>query len=446
MHDMIMIIVVLALFLLVMLTTKHFEKHLSAELARKIIHMFMGLCVLSFPFIFDNRFSVLVILALALGALTFLRVNKNWQNKIASSLFGVERKSYGELYFGLAVAIIFLRYQQLVEYIIPISILTFADSVAALVGVKYGQAKLSVSLEDSKSGEGSVMFFITAFLCTLIPLQLFTTVGRAEVLLISFLIGVLAAMIEAISLNGQDNFLLPMLTYSFLLYNMPKTTAELLPSFIYMLVFVAIAIFVYKFTTISKLSAAYAILIGYNIMILGGIFYLLPALFLFVGFGILPFRIEAEKELVLPSIVIKCNASVAVVCLLLQSFRQGYEQIFYLAYCLSFACHMMINTYNRFINFLTEDRKKALRISIYKSFALSILPIFIISYLKYNGTWQLMCYFLICFASFVPIALYLCHHYDYKCVSRQNTNLNQAAVGLITAIYLTGSFLWTILS
>ncbi len=428
-----------------MLATKFFEKHLSKELARKIIHIVMGISVMSLPFILDNRWSIIPLFFIALAVLLFLRHHKKYKQKIASPLFAVDRTSYGEIYFILAVGIIFLRYQHIVEYLIPISILTFADSVAALVGVKYGQGQISVQLEDTKSSEGSVMFFITAFICTLIPLQLLSTVGRAEVLLISFLIGVLAAMIEAISLNGQDNFLLPLLTYSFLVYNMPKSTDELLISFVYMLIFVLIAIIIYKFTTISKLSAAHAILIGYIILIQGGIMYLIPPLLLFVGFGILPKRVEAEKNLILPSVVIKCNAVVGICCLFINSILPEYEAICYLAYSLSFACHLTINTYNRFINFLTPSKKKALKASIYKTIFLMIIPVFVLYHFTYKLSIFTALYFLFCWALYVPITYYLCNNYNYKIVDTKTIRLNESTVGAVTALYFGGMVLYGLL-
>lgn len=103
-----------------------------------------------------------------------------------------------------------------VLYSIPILILTFADSTAALIGKSYAKKNLAEMSEDAKSIEGSFMFFITAFMIVLVPLLLYTTVGREEVLIISTIIGLNVAMVEMISHSGDDNILIPLTTYAFL--------------------------------------------------------------------------------------------------------------------------------------------------------------------------------------------------------------------------------------
>jgi hypothetical protein len=186
-------------------------------------------------------------------------------------------------------------------------ILTFADSVAALIGISYGRYDLAFDKEDTKSREGSVMFFIVAFICTLVPLQVLSEVGRVEVLLISFLIGVLAAMIEAVSTNGNDNLLIPILVYSFVSYNIDKSVGHLMNNFYVMLFFLLIILIIYRIVEISKLSIAYALLASYVIMIQGGIIWTIPPLGLFITFGILPMLNEKEKNFVLTYQVIECK-------------------------------------------------------------------------------------------------------------------------------------------
>ena len=65
-------------------------------------------------------------------------------------------------------------------------------------------------------------------MCCLVPLQLLTTVGRLEVLLISTFVGLLSSMIEMTSHNGNDNFLLPFLTFLIIQYNFTETANALI--------------------------------------------------------------------------------------------------------------------------------------------------------------------------------------------------------------------------
>ncbi|MCL2353437.1 MAG: hypothetical protein FWC69_02270 [Defluviitaleaceae bacterium] len=232
-------------------------KHLKSETSRKIIHITMGLTALTFPFIFENAISVVLLGAAALLALLLLRRVPILRNSIGKALLGVGRKTYGELWFAFSIAVIFVFHESLYEYFIPILVLTFADSVAALIGASYGRKNLADAEEDAKSREGSVLFFIVAFICALVPLQLMTEIGRAEVLLISFLVGLLGAMIEAVSIDGNDNVLLPLLTYSFIRYNSYAPLSLLLTNFAMMMLFWVALFMVRKTRNLSRLSMAY---------------------------------------------------------------------------------------------------------------------------------------------------------------------------------------------
>jgi len=82
--------------------------------------------------------------------------------------------------------------------IVTLSLLYLAlgDSVAALVGVKFGKIKLG---SKGKSLEGSLAFFVVAFLCSLF----FVNIEYA------FISAFLGAAIEFLPLPVDDNFILP---------------------------------------------------------------------------------------------------------------------------------------------------------------------------------------------------------------------------------------------
>ncbi|MEN3013000.1 MAG: hypothetical protein ABDH23_00070 [Endomicrobiia bacterium] len=77
--------------------------------------------------------------------------------------------------------------------------LVFGDSIAAIVGVWFGKIKLG---SRGKSLEGSLAFFLVAFLCGLF----FVKVEYA------FLTALLGAAIEFLPLPIDDNFILPLFT------------------------------------------------------------------------------------------------------------------------------------------------------------------------------------------------------------------------------------------
>lgn len=189
---------------------------IDSELSRKLVHIGMGLVALTFPYLFQYTWPVLLLSALSVALMLLLRFIPVLKSSMGGVLNSVKRHSLGEVYFPISIAIIFsITQHNRILYIIPILILTLGDAIAALIGVRYGQFKYKTS-DASKSFEGSVTLFTIAFLCTHIPLLLFTHIGRLESLLIGLIIGLLVMEIEAIAWNGLDNIFLPIGAYALL--------------------------------------------------------------------------------------------------------------------------------------------------------------------------------------------------------------------------------------
>ena len=431
MTDLLAAIGVLIVLGSVMLITRLCSKKLTPETSRKIIHITMGCVALSFPYIFKYELSVVCLGVLALAALLFMRNNKDLREGVGSALLGVSRKSFGEIYFVISIVIVFVLHKSVFEYLIPISVLTFADSAAALIGTSYGRINLNHEQEDAKSSEGSIIFFIVAFICTLVPLQLMTEIGRAEVLVISFLIGLLAAMIELVSTNGNDNLLLPLLTYSFLRYNSEQSLDLLFTNFGIMLFFSVAVFIVYKITNISKLSIVYSLLVAYIIMVQGGILWIIPPLTLFLTFGILPMMKGAEKQLKQTYKVIECNSIIGVTCLWVAVFYPQYRDILYLAFSLSFACHLAVNTYNRFVNFVKSGKSKAIFCALAKAIVFIALPT--LAFTKMNGA--VFALYIMFIAVSIPPLLPLNKKYDYSKAGNDTLRANKILVGSLTAVF-----------
>ncbi|MCC5828434.1 MAG: hypothetical protein JJU36_03210 [Phycisphaeraceae bacterium] len=192
------------------------------EVVRKLMHVSMGLLVLPFPWAFgDQAWMVVALAALAIVLMLCIRWIPAIHERSGKVLHAVGRQSFGELCYPAAVAALYvLADGQLLGFVIPMLVLTLADAVAALIGVGYGRLRYA-GLDGIKSVEGSVAFFTVAFLSAHVPLLLFTTIGREEVLLIAIIIGLLVMMIEAVSWRGLDNLFIPLLTYALLEAMMP---------------------------------------------------------------------------------------------------------------------------------------------------------------------------------------------------------------------------------
>jgi dolichol kinase len=203
---------------------------LDPEVGRKLVHISLGLYCIAFPYVFEEAWEVAATCALA--AAVFLLARGRMKESLGASLHSVKRTSYGELMFAASVALLFWlkdgHYIALVQdrpppsgavlYILPILILTLCDAASALVGSHYGRRVFQIE-EGKKSIEGVVVFFMTAWLISLIAILLLTDVGNSEAILLAFITAAFGALLEAASWRGLDNLFIPLGLY-FLLSNL----------------------------------------------------------------------------------------------------------------------------------------------------------------------------------------------------------------------------------
>ena len=184
-----------------------------AETARKMVHAGTGIACLAFPWIFSGPIPVAVLALLATGGLLAVRVWPRARHHLGGSLHGVARRSVGELFFPIAVAVVFALAGPRKEYfLIPVLVLTISDALGAMVGTRYGQSPY-LAWKGNKSIEGSVLFFLSAFLCCHLVLLLGTSTSRAGCVWIAFSVGLLATAIEGMLGDGWDNLLVPAGTF-----------------------------------------------------------------------------------------------------------------------------------------------------------------------------------------------------------------------------------------
>jgi phytol kinase len=203
---------------------------LDPEIGRKMVHISLGLYCLTFPFVFEHAWEVGATCALAVGV--FLLARGRMRESLGGGLHAVKRVSYGELLFAVSVALLFwLKEGHFVSvqlqnkppvgpvlYILPILILTLCDAASAVIGSRYGRRVFRIE-EGSKSVEGVVVFFVTAWLVSLATFLMLTDIGRGEVILLAFITAVFGALLEAASWRGLDNLFIPLGLY-FLLSNL----------------------------------------------------------------------------------------------------------------------------------------------------------------------------------------------------------------------------------
>lgn len=257
------------------------------EWVRKLMHLGAGFIALSLPWLFDENWPVIVLSLLAASGMFAVTTLRALRHNLGAVTGGVLRRTLGEVCFPLGAGVLFvLADGDFLLYSIPVLILTFADSTAALVGVFYGMHHYTTS-DGMKTLEGSAAFFLAAFLCTLIPLLLFTEIGRVEMLLIALLMALLSMLLDAVAWWGIDNFLIPVLSFlmlnQFVLLQWPVLSVQLGVT----LAMIAGVMFWRKRTTLNDSAVLVTVIYGYLCWNLADWRWIVPPLMLMLSYNFL---------------------------------------------------------------------------------------------------------------------------------------------------------------
>lgn len=190
---------------------------LHAELTRKLAHFLGSLLSLSFPYLFDSHWYVLFI-AVAFFLFFYITNNKG----IYPSIHLVKRKSAGSFILPISIYFLFAFYiwtENPIFYILPLVILAVSDPLAGLAGnlIKTKNKEIVIfKYELRKTYVGSLFFFISTFLITIILLLYFDyqTTNR---MIFALYYALVITFVEMLSKRGYDNITVPIASVLFLL-------------------------------------------------------------------------------------------------------------------------------------------------------------------------------------------------------------------------------------
>ena len=379
------IALIISIIFVMLLIIKFIDKKmkLNGEIKRKLFHTSMGLTMLLLPYLFTSTISVLMLGIIALFIMYFLK-NTKLKRTLGNVLYDIDRDSLGEIFFVISVFCIFyLSKGDKILYSIPILILTLADSTAALIGKRYGKNNLAQLNEDTKSLEGSFMFFMVAFMATLVPLLLYTEVGREETLIISAIVGFNVALVEMISHSGNDNLLIPLTTYAFLSIHLGQSLHILKTHLIILgviFIFVSIA---NRVKSLSKLAIVEAVVIGYLTVILYGSYALIPPLFTIMTVMRFPKKRENEKSNLYDARIIETNVIIPIAICGIVAIT-GWKKELFMIYSTVYAMHLTINSFVRFKYYLNFSEVDSILLSACKGIGFVFIPGIIINKLIFN--------------------------------------------------------------
>ncbi|HEY9785915.1 MAG TPA: hypothetical protein V6D17_10970 [Candidatus Obscuribacterales bacterium] len=343
------------------------------EIVRKALHVVMGTVTLTFPWIFRETWPVAVLAiasATMLSSLGLLSKIVPWNSVLEVN----GRRSYGQICFPLAVGIVFVFSKgDPLLYCIPVLVLTLADAMSALIGVRYGSHHYA-TVDGEKSTEGSLAFFIVAFLGTHIPLLLFFETGRLEALCLGLIMGILGTLFEGIAWRGFDNMLIPLGAFFVLQSHLGLPAGELIGRVSMLLLLLAFTVLWRKKTTLNGSAILGAALFSYFSFAVGGIAWMAMPLIVFAGYRcLMPRRFWALEGAHSIYGVISV-ASTGVLWLLWANHQNAPDLIY--PYTIAFAAHASIITIAHVrARTLNAPRLLVLLAGIAKSWLLLFLPL-----------------------------------------------------------------------
>jgi phytol kinase len=311
---------------------------LHPELARKLSHLGFGLITLTFPWLFQSVWPVVVVSVLAILTLLALRYVPTLRASVGEAVHGVDRSSLGDLYFPIAVTGLFvLAKGSWVLYTLPLLTLTLADAVAALIGVSYGRIKYD-GTEGRKSIEGSLAFFLVAFLAIHLPLLLLTPTGRAESLLIGLTFGVLVMLLEAVAWRGLDNLFIPFGGFLLLRVFLGLDARELLARLLVTGAMLLVVLVLRRRRTLTDSAALAGALVGFVAWSVGGWRWVVPPFVLMALYTSVWPRANQVRERPHDMVAVFSVTSTGLLWLLL-SIVFGRPGLYY-PYTLAFAANL----------------------------------------------------------------------------------------------------------
>lgn len=205
-------VILVSTFLLLVLIGEYFRRRniLKGESARKFVHAFTGTWAALWPAFLDLK-SIAVIMALATVGAILLRKLSAFK-----SIYSVRRISAGEILIGIGLAVSALLAYSGAIFASAVLIISWSDSIAALVGIKYGKKHSFKVLGSKKSLQGSLAFFVSTVIVLMTYMYYKTGSPISHdfyqfsgALIMSCFISACLTVVELSGVYGMDNLTIP---------------------------------------------------------------------------------------------------------------------------------------------------------------------------------------------------------------------------------------------
>lgn len=177
------------------------QKHHS-ELSRKFIHISVGSFVAVWPFFLTwNQ-----IIGLSIAFLIVVAISKFF--KVFQAIHSVQRPTWGEVFFAIAVGATALITQSKGVYAAALLQMSLADGLAAVAGLRYGSKTQYKVFGHTKSVVGTITFFAVS-----VALLLGYAYFSGVVIPVYYVLALAASatLLENLGVLGLDNLFVPLL-------------------------------------------------------------------------------------------------------------------------------------------------------------------------------------------------------------------------------------------
>lgn len=169
------------------------------EVSRKFVHITVGTFVAFWPFFLTWDQIRLLSAAFVIVVLLSQRLD------LFRAIHSVQRPTYGEVLFAVAVGLLTFVTQDPVVYAVALLHMGIADGLAAIMGVTFGRTTTYTVFGHKKSLIGTAIFFV----CSLSILFAFTVYRDIAFAWTYVWLAVTLSVAENIAVKGIDNLLVP---------------------------------------------------------------------------------------------------------------------------------------------------------------------------------------------------------------------------------------------
>ncbi|NBI06973.1 DUF92 domain-containing protein [Senegalia massiliensis] len=176
----------------------------SEEFNRKFVHIGVSNWWIISMMVIDNK------LYASIPPFIFIILNYiSYKKSIFKSMKRNQKESLGIVYFPISLLILVFIFWDVNIYIgaIGILIMGYGDGLAALFGIKFGLNTFYIG-SNKKSFIGTFTMFMASFIISIIFLSIAESFGTSTIL-ISFIIAIIATILELITPFGLDNITVP---------------------------------------------------------------------------------------------------------------------------------------------------------------------------------------------------------------------------------------------